>query len=600
MAEYDVKDEIQMNYKVDNAVIMAAGISSRFVPISIESPKALLRVKGEILIERQIKQLREAGIGQIIVVTGYKKEQFEYLRERFGVILIENTEYDSRNNHSSLFAARDYIRNTYICSADNYFVHNPFTAWNHESYYAAVYVEGRTEEWCLSENEKGYITKVDIGGHDAWIMMGHAFFTEEFSRKFLFILEEEYEKPETRNKLWETIFTEHLDKLPMKIQKYNSGDIYEFDTLDELRRFDGEYLEHSGSVLMQKIATKNGCSESRIRRIRPVYNEKGELVGMRFLCAEEPKEYYFQEQVPAFRDIALLAKVLKVAENEVKQIGTLKTGMTNHSFLFECYQKKYIIRIPGAGTESMINRVGEAAVYNIIRDRQIGDPVIYIDPYRGYKISEYMEGARVCNPQSEEDVAKCMKLLRDFHEMRLVTKNEFDLFAQIDLYESLWNGSASVYGDYDKTKRDVWSLKDYLGKQHIEKTLTHIDAVCDNFLLYQSSNGKEGVRLIDWEYAGMQDPHVDIAMFCIYAGYEKAQIDKTINLYFQDDEERSVVIKIYCYIAICGLLWSNWCEYKRKLGVEFGEYALRQYQYAKDYCTIVRDILADKDVVGYK
>lgn len=600
MAEYDVKDEIQMNYKVDNAVIMAAGISSRFVPISIESPKALLRVKGEILIERQIKQLREAGIGQIIVVTGYKKEQFEYLRERFGVILIENTEYDSRNNHSSLFAARDYIRNTYICSADNYFVHNPFTTWNHESYYAAVYVEGRTEEWCLSENEKGYITKVDIGGHDAWIMMGHAFFTEEFSRKFLFILEEEYEKPETRNKLWETIFTEHLDKLPMKIQKYNLGDIYEFDTLDELRRFDGEYLEHSGSVLMQKIATKNGCSESRIRRIRPVYNEKGELVGMRFLCAEEPKEYYFQEQVPAFRDIALLAKVLKVAENEVKQIGTLKTGMTNHSFLFECYQKKYIIRIPGAGTESMINRVGEAAVYNIIRDRQIGDPVIYIDPYRGYKISEYMEGARVCNPQSEEDVAKCMKLLRDFHEMRLVTKNEFDLFAQIDLYESLWNGSASVYGDYDKTKRDVWSLKDYLGKQHIEKTLTHIDAVCDNFLLYQSSNGKEGVRLIDWEYAGMQDPHVDIAMFCIYAGYEKAQIDKTINLYFQDDEERSVVIKIYCYIAICGLLWSNWCEYKRKLGVEFGEYALRQYQYAKDYCTIVRDILADKDVVGYK
>lgn len=589
-----------MNYRVDNAVIMAAGISSRFVPISIESPKALLRVKGEILIERQIRQLREAGIGQIIVVTGYKKEQFEYLRDQFDVVLIENIEYDSRNNHSSLFAARDYIRNTYVCSADNYFTHNPFTTWNQESYYAAVYAKGWTEEWCLSENEKGYITEVAIGGHDAWIMMGHAFFTEEFSRKFLFILEEEYEKPETRNKLWETIFAEHLDKLPMKIQKYNPGDIYEFDTLDELRQFDGEYLEHSGSILMQKIAAENGCSESQIRCIRPAFNEKGELVGMRFLCAEEPKEYYFQEQVLVFKDIALLAKVLQVAENEIKQVGTLKTGMTNHSFLFECYRKKYIMRIPGEGTGSMINRVGEAAVYDIIRDRQIGDPVIYIDPYRGYKISEYIEGARVCNPQSEEDVAKCMKLLRDFHKMRLVTENEFDLFAQIDSYESLWNGSTSIYGDYDKTKRDVWSLKDYLDKQRIEKVLTHIDAVCDNFLLYQSPNGGEGVRLIDWEYAGMQDPHVDIAMFCIYAGYEKAQIDKTIKLYFQDNAERSVVIKIYCYIAICGLLWSNWCEYKRILGVEFGEYALRQYQYAKDYYTIVRDILAEEDVVGDK
>ena len=87
----------------------------------------------------------------------------------------------------------------------------------------------------------------------------------------------------------------------------------------------------------------------------------------------------------------------------------------------------------------------------------------------------------------------------------------------------------------------------------------------------------------------MQDPHVDIAMFCIYALYDRAQADHLIDLYFENACSRENRIKIYCYIACCGLLWSNWCEYKRQLGVEFGEYSLRQYRYAKDYYRIVQE-----------
>ena len=112
----------------------------------------------------------------------------------------------------------------------------------------------------------------------------------------------------------------------------------------------------------------------------------------------------------------------------------------------------------------------------------------------------------------------------------------------------------------------------------------------DNFL-FVDCGGKEEIRLIDWEYAGMQDPHVDIAMFCIYSLYDREQVDRLISAYFTqgcDDETR---IKIYGYIAACGLLWSNWCEYKRSLGVEFGEYSLRQYRYAKCYYKIVREEL---------
>ena len=188
-----------------------------------------------------------------------------------------------------------------------------------------------------------------------------------------------------------------------------------------------------------------------------------------------------------------------------------------------------------------------------------------------------------------------MKKLRDFHNMKLTVSHTFDIFGQIDFYESLWNGNPSVYKDYAKTKQNVLSLRSYIDKLPKEKTLTHIDAVPDNFLFATDSQKKEEIRLIDWEYAGMQDPHVDIAMFCIYSLYNKRQVDRLINIYFEDKCSDETRLKIYCYISACGLLWSNWCEYKRSLGVEFGEYALRQYRFAKDYYRIVQDELQEKN-----
>lgn len=86
----------------------------------------------------------------------------------------------------------------------------------------------------------------------------------------------------------------------------------------------------------------------------------------------------------------------------------------------------------------------------------------------------------------------------------------------------------------------------------------------------------------------MQDPHVDVAMFCIYSLYNKRQVDRMIAVYFTETCSDETRTKIYCYIAACGLLWSKWCEYKRNLGVEFGEYSLRQYRYTKDYYRIVQ------------
>lgn len=108
-------------YKVDNAIIMAAGLSSRFAPISYEKPKGLLEVRGEVLIERQIRQLQEAGISDITLVLGYKKEEFFYLEDLLGVKIRINEEYTKRNNNSTIRCVEDILGNTFICSSDDYF-----------------------------------------------------------------------------------------------------------------------------------------------------------------------------------------------------------------------------------------------------------------------------------------------------------------------------------------------------------------------------------------------------------------------------------------------------------------------------------------------
>lgn len=269
-------------YIVDNAVIMAAGTASRFAPLSYEMHKALIPVKGEILIERQIRQMREAGIPEIYIVVGYQAEAFAYLERKFGVHLVKNPDYLSRNNNSSIYAVKDVLKNTYVCSSDNYFAENPFERVVSDCYYAAVYSHGPTKEWCISYSDDGTIRDVRIGGEDAWYMLGHTFWDESFSRKFVEILEREYDLPETAGLLWESIYMRHLDVLKMKIRKYADDVVFEFDTLDELRQFDTGYVDDTHSKILKDIAGRLGCRERDLHGITAYKDATNEAAGITF------------------------------------------------------------------------------------------------------------------------------------------------------------------------------------------------------------------------------------------------------------------------------------------------------------------------------
>lgn len=518
-----------------NAIILAAGFGMRMVPINTETPKGLLEIKGERLIECTIRQLHEVGITEIYVVVGFMKEQYEYLIDEYGVDLIVAPDYATKNNLHSLKTAADHLSNSYIIPCDIWCEKNPYSRNELYSWYMVSDLVDDDSTVRVNRKQELVVQKEQAGGN---AMIGICYLLETEAEIVRERLEELGRDSRYDGAFWEeTLYRK--DRMIVTARVVHAADAVEINTYEQLREID------SDSSQLQTDA------------------------------------------------IQVICEALGAQQNEVTNITVLKKGMTNRSFLFSCKDKKYIMRIPGEGTDQLINRRQEAAVYQTIAGRRICDEIAYINPENGYKITEYLEGARVCDAENEEDLQKCMKKLREFHGQKLRVDHSFDLFGQMEYYESLWEGTPSAYKDYEKTKAHVLQLKDYIEANAGEWVLTHIDAVPDNFLFVEE-NGKEEIRLIDWEYAGMQDPHVDIAMFCIYSLYKKEQVDHLIDLYFEGNCDDRTRIKIYCYIAVCGLLWSNWCEYKRKLGVEFGEYSLRQYRYAKDYYKIVQQELGEE------
>lgn len=274
-----------------NAIIMAAGTSTRFVPLSAEIPKGLLRVNGEVLIERQIRQLQEAGITDITVVVGYKAGMFGYLKDKYGVSLAYNEDYYRYNNTSSLMRVLDRLGDTYICSSDNYFPRNVFMEEPEGSYYSALYAEGSTREYCISTDADGFIRAVTIGGRDSWYMVGHVYFSCDFSRKFREILSRDYELESTRLGYWEDVYIYHIAELPeMRVHRYREHDIEEFDTLDELRQFDTSYLKDTRSSVIKHLAHELQCGEEELHGFSHVPHQ-GDSLLFRFVKGDDAYEY---------------------------------------------------------------------------------------------------------------------------------------------------------------------------------------------------------------------------------------------------------------------------------------------------------------------
>lgn len=512
-------------YKVNNAVIMAAGLSSRFVPLAFDKPKGLAVVKGEVLIERQIRQLRAAGIQEIYVVIGYMKELFFYLEEKYGVKLIINNDYTQRNNNGTIWLVRQHLANTYICSSDNYFTENVFEPYVYESYYAVEYMAGKSAERGVVIDKDNRIIKTYPCAENDWAFMGHAYWSREFSNEFIRRFAEIYNEEDTKPLLWERIFDRFLDDLPpLRAKKYHSV-IFEFDTINDLKEFDPDYLKNADSAIMDNI-----CS------------------------------------------------ILHCEREDLSEFELMNAGLTNDSFSFFCRGEKYVYRHCFPFSRNVVDRAREVYVQKKVSDLGFDSLFIHMDSETGWKLSRFVDHTHM-DFNDDAQLMDAVQIMRKVHSNLIDERYRVDFRNEITRIRSLLFDTNCAYRSFQQElETDIYHLLEYVEADSWPLSLTHNDINSTNFLIHES-----GCELIDWEYAGLNDNAYDIAKLVLKAEAKGDKARNIISVYYGRacswEEER--------HIIACGAIeeyyWLLWAIYLEQNGRNLKDDMLVWYRHAREY-----------------
>lgn len=234
-------------YKVKRAIIVAAGIGKRLRPVTEKTPKPLVKVNGVRMIDTIIQALHANGINEIYVVCGYLKEQFMGLQKEYpGVTIIENPYYDSCNNISSLYCAREHLEDVIITDGD-LIISNPdimHTEFD-RSGYNAIWTDEYTDEWLMQIDDAGIVTECSRnGGVGGWQLFSISRWNAEDGHRLRKQLELEFEQNENRDIYWDDVaMFIHKEDYELGVCPMNKDDVIEIDSIEDLRRMDSTYME---------------------------------------------------------------------------------------------------------------------------------------------------------------------------------------------------------------------------------------------------------------------------------------------------------------------------------------------------------------------
>lgn len=217
------------------AILLAAGMGTRLRPLTIDTPKPLIKINNESIIERQIKALNEIGINEIIIVTGYLNEKFEFLKDKYGVKLIHNDKYNKYNNIYTMYIVREYLKDTYVIEGDIYINRNFLKNNMKSSAYFSAIKFGFKNEWMLNIDEDDRVYDINIGSEDGrYIMCGISYWSEEDGNYIVKKLEESIAKDNFKELFWDEIVKDNINEINVKLEKLSSNDVYEIDSLNDL------------------------------------------------------------------------------------------------------------------------------------------------------------------------------------------------------------------------------------------------------------------------------------------------------------------------------------------------------------------------------
>ncbi len=231
-------------YRVKRAIFMAAGFGSRMVPITLNTPKPLVRVKGKRIIDSLLDAVISAGIEEIYLVRGYLAEQFDQLIKKYPqIVFIENPVYNETNNISSAYFARHLLGGSYVFEAD-LLLYNPklVTKYQYQTNYLGIPCE-RTDDWCFATDKNGLIKRVMVGGVDCHQMVGISYWTEEDGKRLGRQLEHVFnEVPGGKERYWDQVsMVDYRTENRIFVRECGFSDITEIDTFNELKQLDPNY-----------------------------------------------------------------------------------------------------------------------------------------------------------------------------------------------------------------------------------------------------------------------------------------------------------------------------------------------------------------------
>lgn len=230
-------------YRAKKAIFIAAGFGTRLVPITLNTPKPLVRVNGTRIIDTLIDACLAAGIGEIYIVRGYLSEQFDQLLYKYPMIkFLENPSYNETNNISSAMAARYLMQNAYVLEAD-LLISNPkiITKYHYNSNVLGIWKE-RTDDWCLDVDKDGFVTEEKIGGLNTYQMVGIYYWNASDGAKLSEHIKEAFLAPGGKERYWETVPNQvYKGQYKIEVRPCKDEDIVEIDTFRELKQIDKTY-----------------------------------------------------------------------------------------------------------------------------------------------------------------------------------------------------------------------------------------------------------------------------------------------------------------------------------------------------------------------
>ena len=485
------------------------------------------------LLDRTLNILRDLNFNNILLIVGYHAEMFQKYSAA-DLKIIENKDYEFTSSMGSLALAKDYIKEDFLLIESDTFYERKVieellmrTAGNCFS----MTEESGSGDECFVETKNGFVTKLTKERHRVCHFEGEMIGVSRIAfNTFKRLLE-----------VWENSSNPYLN--------------YEYLLMDVTEPLDRPV------IMFKNLIWGDVDCEADFKQL---YND----IYPRLRRREDPFEH--DNLIKHLQAIFPINDINKV---EIIQLG----GMSNKNFRVNFCGKSYVLRVPGNGSEGMVERINEEFNGREACKMGITPEIRYFNAKNGIKFVDFVENAETLNAatiQRHDNMKKIAKIYQTVHGSHIRFKNEFNIFQEIEKYDLLIQKTeAKMYDGWEEVRNHVMELEGYLNELGVELCPCHNDAFYENFI--KAMDGT--IYLIDWEYSGMNDPMADLAALFLEAEFTKENQDYILEKYFNGNIPDNAFNKILCYMILWDYLWSQWTVIKEAKGDDFGTYGYGRY-----------------------